>query len=432
MNPQHKALREFRREVADELTERLRADELAERVRMSPADQRQFGRQLINRRLERYASNSWSRDGAAHVRGRDGAGAGDPRRPVRARRPAAAARRRVDREHRRQRLCRRVGHPPTGPSTGPTHRRQRRRADRHPAHDRRRVGLTERRFDTGSPSLNLQLPDGSRLFAVMAVTSRPRGHPAPPLPQGVPRRPGGPGRSTWPCASSSAAVRARKNFIICGGRRREDDVAAGAAQRGRSRRTDRHHRGQPRAGRTATPTCTDVVALEAREENVEGEGEIDLATLVRWGLRMNPDRVIVGEVRGHEVIPMLNAMSQQRRVHVHGARQLVAVGVQQAGDVRRAGAERLNLEATNLAVRHQLRRLHRHVARQRGRGRAALRLVGAEVVGAEARWWSPTRSSCPATTSGPSPVPAADSTQGELAEVGFDALVLLRPDGWWN
>jgi hypothetical protein len=56
VNPQHKALvREFRREVADELTDRLRADELAERPRMSPADQRQFGRQLINRRLERYA-----------------------------------------------------------------------------------------------------------------------------------------------------------------------------------------------------------------------------------------------------------------------------------------------------------------------------------------------------------------------------------------
>src|SRR3546814_3006255 len=36
-----------------------------------------------------------------------------------------------------------------------------------------RVGLTERRFDVGSPSLNVQLPDGSRLFAVMAVTGRP-------------------------------------------------------------------------------------------------------------------------------------------------------------------------------------------------------------------------------------------------------------------
>ena len=56
MNADHKSLvRDFRREVADELTDRLRSDEAADRPRMSPEDQRQFGRQLINRRLERYA-----------------------------------------------------------------------------------------------------------------------------------------------------------------------------------------------------------------------------------------------------------------------------------------------------------------------------------------------------------------------------------------
>ena len=54
----------------------------------------------------------------------------------------------------------------------------------------------------------------------------------------------------------------------------------------------------------------DVVALEAREANVEGVGRVSAAELVRMSLRMNPDRVIVGEVRGDEVIPMLNAMSQ--------------------------------------------------------------------------------------------------------------------------
>ena len=54
-------MRAFRREVADQLTERLRADEAAERTRMSPADQRQYGRQLINRRLERYAKEQLER-----------------------------------------------------------------------------------------------------------------------------------------------------------------------------------------------------------------------------------------------------------------------------------------------------------------------------------------------------------------------------------
>ena len=44
--------------------------------------------------------------------------------------------------------------------------------------------------------------------------------------------------------------------------------------------------------------------------NVEGQGEITLADLTRMALRMDPDRVIVGEVRGAEAFPMLMAMSQ--------------------------------------------------------------------------------------------------------------------------
>ena len=56
----------------------------------------------------------------------------------------------------------------------------------------------------------------------------------------------------------------------------------------------------------------DMVALEARPANVEGEGLITVADLVRRALRMNADRVIVGEVLGDEVLPMLNAMSQGR------------------------------------------------------------------------------------------------------------------------
>ena len=52
-----------------------------------------------------------------------------------------------------------------------------------------------------------------------------------------------------------------------------------------------------------------VVALESRPANVEGQGEIRIRELVRNALRMRPDRIIVGEVRGAETLDMLQAMN---------------------------------------------------------------------------------------------------------------------------
>jgi pilus assembly protein CpaF len=52
-----------------------------------------------------------------------------------------------------------------------------------------------------------------------------------------------------------------------------------------------------------------VLRLEARPKNIEGEGEIAIRTLVRNSLRMRPDRIIVGEVRGAEALDMLQAMN---------------------------------------------------------------------------------------------------------------------------
>jgi pilus assembly protein CpaF len=52
-----------------------------------------------------------------------------------------------------------------------------------------------------------------------------------------------------------------------------------------------------------------VVALESRPPNIEGEGEIRIRELVRNALRMRPDRIIVGEVRGAETLDMLQAMN---------------------------------------------------------------------------------------------------------------------------
>lgn len=53
-----------------------------------------------------------------------------------------------------------------------------------------------------------------------------------------------------------------------------------------------------------------VVRLEARPASIEGTGEITIRSLVRNALRMRPDRIVVGEVRGEECIDMLQAMSK--------------------------------------------------------------------------------------------------------------------------
>jgi Flp pilus assembly CpaF family ATPase len=443
MNPQTKVLvREFRREVADELTERLRSDELADRPRMSPADQRQYGRQLINRRLERYAKEQLEA-------GREPLSFDDENALAQAIHDVlfglGALQRLLDDESIENIdangcadvwVTRADGSKERAPAIADS--------DEELIDTLRmtaaRVGLTERRFDNGSPSLNLQLPDGSRLFAVMAVTSKPsvaiRRHRFPKvfLDDLV-------GLGSIDIALReflAAAVRARKNFIVCGGvdagkttllRAMLNEV--GPEERivtiednlelGLDRYADLH---------------PDVVALEAREENVEGEGAIDLATLVKWGLRMNPDRVIVGEVRGHEVIPMLNAMSQGNdgsmcTIHANSSQsafsKLAMYAVQ--------APERLNLEATNLMVANAINFVV-HIGTAAGGGEGGMRRYVSsvrEIVGAEGPLVMSNEIFMPGYDRRAVPgAPLRDSTQSDLAAVGFDSSVMLRPDGWWR
>src|SRR3546814_11457112 len=82
-----------------------------------------------------------------------------------------------------------------------------------------------------------------------------------------------------------------------------------------------------------------VVRLKTRPSNLEGSGEITMRDLVKNALRMRPDRIILGEVRGSEAVDMLQAMNtghdrplgplratRTRNAHTHLATNNVLVG----------------------------------------------------------------------------------------------------------
>ncbi|MCK9922183.1 Flp pilus assembly complex ATPase component TadA [Frankia sp. AgPm24] len=214
-----------------------------------------------------------------------------------------------------------------------------------------RSGLEERRFDRASPGLSMQLPDGSRLFAAMAVTARPviaiRRHryPRVSLDQLVELGTISPELRTF----LRGLVLARRNILVAGetGIGKTTLIRALAADVPTSERIitieDALELGLDRDG-----LHDDVVAMQAREANVEGEGAIGLAELVRWALRMSPDRVIVGEVRGGEVVPMLMAMSQGTDGSLATIHASSSGGVFTKIAAYAAQADGLAMEATNL------------------------------------------------------------------------------------
>jgi len=297
-----------------------------------------------------------------------------------------------------------------------------------------RTGIGERRFDRGSPRLSLQLPDGSRLFALMAVSARPclsiRRHRYLRVTADDLMKLG-----TLDLGLREfvrAAMLAHKSCIICGG------TGAGKTTLLRAMAAD-----IPPSERLVTIEDSlelgldrypelhpDVVALEAREPNLEGEGGVSLAELVRWALRMSPDRVIVGEARGEEVLALLNAMSQgtdgsMATLHASSSRgafsKLATYAVQ--------APERLPLEATNLLVANAV---HFVIHLTQNGDRRYVTSVR-EVIDAEGSMVTSNEIFRPGFDGRAVPgVPIRNDTLDDLAEVGFDPGLLDRPQGWWE
>jgi pilus assembly protein CpaF len=175
---------------------------------------------------------------------------------------------------------------------------------------RRAIGPLNLRLDETSPMVDARLPDGSRLNAVIpplclngpAVTIRKfRREPF------TARELVDNGTMTPEMASFiEEAVRHRANVLVSGGTGSGKttllNVLTSIIPRGErlitiedaaELKVDHPH----------------VISLESRPPNIEGRGEVTVRDLVRNSLRMRPDRIIVGEVRGAEALDMLQAMN---------------------------------------------------------------------------------------------------------------------------
>lgn len=167
-----------------------------------------------------------------------------------------------------------------------------------------------RRIDESSPMVDARLPDGSRVNIVIpplaldgpAITIRKFPSERLTIESLIAL-----GSLTREMAEFlKAAVEARLNVLICGG-----------TGSGKTTLLNIMSSFIPHGARIVTIEDAaelqlhqeHVIRLEARPANLEGKGQITIRDLVRNALRMRPDRIVVGEVRGGEALDMLQAMN---------------------------------------------------------------------------------------------------------------------------
>ena len=172
------------------------------------------------------------------------------------------------------------------------------------------VSRIGRRIDESSPMVDARLPDGSRVNAIIPplaldgpLLSIRRFAVVPLRVEDLIKS-----KSLTPELAQLLAgmVRAKMNILISGG-----------TGTGKTTLLNVMSAAIPSAERIVTIEDAaelqlqqpHVVRLETRPPNIEGKGEVNQRALVRNSLRMRPDRIILGEVRGVEVVDMLQAMN---------------------------------------------------------------------------------------------------------------------------
>jgi pilus assembly protein CpaF len=167
-----------------------------------------------------------------------------------------------------------------------------------------------RRLDDATPHVDVRLPDGTRCHAVLSPLARP----GTSISLRVPHRAG---LSLEELAARGMVtpgglrllrriLRSRLAFLVSGGTGSGKTTLL-AAMLGEVDPADRLVLVEDAS--ELRPVHPHVVGLESRPANIEGAGEIGLRTLVRQALRMRPDRLVVGEVRGGEVVDLLAALN---------------------------------------------------------------------------------------------------------------------------
>lgn len=228
----------------------------------------------------------------------------------------------------------------------------------------RMIAPLGRRVDEASPICDARLPDGSRVNVVI-----------PPLALGGPaltiRRFRHSHFDPDALVDNGTLSRRAHDFLALGVGQRLSLLVSGGTGSGKTTTLNALSAFVPESERIVTIEDAaelrlrqgHVVRLESRPANLEGRGEVTIRALVRTALRMRPDRIVVGEVRGGEALDMLSAMTTGHdgsltTVHANspaGALDRVQTLALMAGvDVPHEAVRRMAASAIDLVV-HQAR-----------------------------------------------------------------------------